>query len=333
MTPGRGGGGMTIRLAVIDGHTLTRWGLRQLVAQHDIEIVCECSSAAEARAAVMESRPDVVTIDTVLPDADGLRLARELRDGDADLGIVVLSSDGGDDLLLRAMEAGTSAFVKKTAAVTEVITAIRHAAVAASCFTSSGLPDVLARRRLARERFGLSPREMEVLRLLRNGMSIPAIAGTMFIAQSTAKTYVARLYDKLGAVNRSQALMIAAHHGLIRYEPDQAVNLPTADVRPVLGSPLPERLGGNGRTPGAAKVSVPGPWDGPARLAWWPCSRAPAVRCLALKLPDRGAPARRPSGRSDHRTTGARRFRRCSNRSSGRSQSACRNSHSLTSWS
>ena len=234
---------MTIRLAIIDGHTLTRCGLRQLVAQHaDIEIVCECSSAADARAAVMPSRPAVVTIDTVLPDADGLRLAREFRDRDADLGIVVLSSDGGDDLLLRAMETGASAFVKKTAPVAEVLTAIRHAAVAASCFTASGLPDVLARRRLAEEHFGLSPREMEVLRMLRDGRSVPAIAATMFIAQSTAKTYVARLYDKLGAVNRAQALMTAAHHGLIRYQPDAIVTLPATG----------RRKGGTGRRESAA---------------------------------------------------------------------------------
>lgn len=210
---------MTIRLGIIDGHTLTRLGLRQLVAQHeDVEIVCECSSGADARAAVLASRPAVVTIDTVLPDADGLRLARELRDQDAGLGVVILSSDRGDDLLIRAMEAGVSAFVTKTAPAAEVIAAIRHSAVAPSSFTASGLSDVLARRRVARDQFGLSPREMEVLRLLREGTSVPAIAATMFIAQSTAKTYVARLYDKLGAGNRAQALMTAAHHGLIRYE-------------------------------------------------------------------------------------------------------------------
>lgn len=218
---------MTIRLAIVDGHTLTRWGLRQLVAQHvDIEIVCECSSGADARAAVMASLPAVATIDTVLPDVDGLRLARELRDADPNLGVVVLSSDGGDDLLFRAMETGVSAFVRKTAPVAEVLAAIRHAAVAASSFTAASLPDVLARRRVSREQFGLSPREMEVLRLLREGMSIPAIAATMFIAQSTAKTYVARLYDKLGAVNRAQALMTATHHGLIKYEQPAVVSAP-----------------------------------------------------------------------------------------------------------
>lgn len=233
---------MTIRLAIIDGHTLTRCGLRQLVAQQaDIEIVCECSSAAGARATVLQSRSAVVTIDTMLPDADGLLLARELRDCDAELGIVVLSSDGGDDLLIRAMETGASAFVKKTAPVAEVLAAIRHASVAASCFTASGLPDVLARRRLAREQFGLSPREMEVLRLLRDGTSVPAIAATMFIAQSTAKTYVARIYDKLGAVNRAQALMTATHHGLIRYEQDPVVNLPATPAARRLTSRRPSR--------------------------------------------------------------------------------------------
>jgi DNA-binding NarL/FixJ family response regulator len=218
---------MTIRLAVIDGHTLTRCGLRQLIAQHDdIEIVCECPSAAQARAALWQSNPAVVIIDTVLPDADGLRLARELRDQDADLGIVVLSSDGGDDVLLRAMKTGVSAFVNKSAPVAEVLAAIRHSAVAAACFTASGLPDALDRRSKSRERFGLSPREMEVLRLLRDGLSIPAIAARMFIAPSTTKTYVARLYDKLGADNRAQALMIATHHGLIRYERHDASTSP-----------------------------------------------------------------------------------------------------------
>ncbi len=225
---------MTIRLAIIDGHTLTRRGLRQLLAQHgEIEVVGECSSAADAHAAVSRWRPAVVTIDTVLPNGDGMRLAGELRDNDADLGIVVLSSESGDDLLLRAIQTGASAFVRKTAPEKEVLAAIRHAAVAASTFTAAGLSDVVARRRHARQHFALSPREMEVLRLLRDGMSIPAIAATMFIAQSTAKTYVARLYDKLGAVNRAQALMTAARYGLIRYEQDAVVSLPAGRLQPV----------------------------------------------------------------------------------------------------
>jgi DNA-binding NarL/FixJ family response regulator len=210
---------MTIRLAIIDGHTLTRYGLRLLVEQHaDIEIVAECGSMALAREAVAESHPDVVTIDATLPDGDGMRLARDFRDTHADLGIVMLTSRGEDDVLFRAMETGVSAFVAKTAPVDEVLAAIRHAAVAASSFTAAGLAVAITRRRTIRDRLLLSPREAEVLQFLRDGLSVPAIAAAMYISQSTAKTYVARLYDKLGATNRAQALMTAMRYGLINYD-------------------------------------------------------------------------------------------------------------------
>ncbi|HEX9552780.1 MAG TPA: response regulator transcription factor [Streptosporangiaceae bacterium] len=214
---------MTIRLAIVDGHTLTRYGLRQLVAEHaDIEIVAECGFAGLAPETIAQSGPDVVTIDATLPDGDGMRLARIFRDLYVDLGIVMLTSRGEDDVLFRAMETGVSAFVAKTAPVEEVLAAIRHAAVAASSFTASGLAVAITRRRTIRDRLALSPREAEVLRYLRDGLSIPAIALAMYISQSTAKTYVARLYDKLGAANRAQVLMTAMRYGLIGYE-DSAV--------------------------------------------------------------------------------------------------------------
>jgi DNA-binding NarL/FixJ family response regulator len=212
---------MPIHLGIVDGQTLVRYGLRELVSQQpDIEIVAECQSAAEALDMVAGARPDVVTVDVVLPDGDGLRLARELRDRDADLGIVMLASQQHDDVLFRALENGVSAFVATTAPLPEVLCAIRHAAVAASSFTASGLAMAVARRRTMQERLLLSPRETEVLRLLHDGLSVPAIAVDMFISVSTAKTYVARLYEKLGAANRAQALMAAMHHGLIEYHQD-----------------------------------------------------------------------------------------------------------------
>jgi DNA-binding NarL/FixJ family response regulator len=212
---------MTIRLAVIESQTLVRYGLRELITRHsDVEIVAECVSAAEVPRALSVARPDVVTVDVNLPDGDGLQLARELRDRRADLGIVILTSRDQDDMLFRALETGVSAFVAKTAPVEEVLAAIRHSAVAASSFTASGLAIALARRREATGRLALSPREMAVLRLLRDGLSIPAIALQMYISQSTTKTYVARLYQKLGAANRAQALMAAVQYGLVSCEPE-----------------------------------------------------------------------------------------------------------------
>ncbi len=212
---------MPTSLVIVDGHTLTRFGLRALISEHsDIEVVAECGSARDAVRAVRATRPDVVTIDVSLPDSDGLCLAAELRDWRAALGIVVLASGGEDELLFRALETGVSAFVEKTAPVAEVVAAIRHASVAATSFTATGLAGALTRRRSVTDRLALSRRESEVLGMLKDGLSVPAIASSMFVSQSTAKTYVARLYEKLGASNRAQALMTAMYHGLIRYEGD-----------------------------------------------------------------------------------------------------------------
>lgn len=208
---------MATRVVVVDGHTLTRYGLAGLIAEHaDLNVIAEAESLADARRVVADSTPDVVTVDVALPDGDGLQLARELRDRYPDLGIVVLTSQGEDDVLFRALETGASAFVAKTAPTDEVLAAIRHASVAAASFTATGLASALARRnRKATTPFALSPRESEVLLLLSDGMSIPAIARALYVSHSTAKTYVARLYEKLGACNRTQALMAALRQGLI----------------------------------------------------------------------------------------------------------------------
>jgi len=210
---------MPTRVVVVDGHTLTRFGLTGLLSeQADLDVVGEAESITQARRIVGAVRPDVVTVDARLPDGDGIALARELRDRYPDLGIVVLTSHGEDDILFRALENGASAFVAKTAPTLEVLAAIRHASVAASSFTASGLADALARKHDAASRYALSPREAEVLRLLGDGLSIPAIARSMFVSHSTAKTYVARIYDKLGASNRTQAIMTAMRAGLIRHD-------------------------------------------------------------------------------------------------------------------
>lgn len=206
---------MTVRVVTVDGQTLTRFGLANLIAaQPDLELAGEADSGARGMRAAAVERPDVVTVDIALPDGDGLRLTQALRARFPDMGIVVLASRAGDDILFRAMESGASAFVAKTAPTDEVLGAIRHSAVAASSFTATGLAVALTRRRDAAAR--LSPRENEVLQLLGAGMSIPAIATSMFVSQSTAKTYVARLYEKLGASNRAQVLMTALRHGLLR---------------------------------------------------------------------------------------------------------------------
>jgi DNA-binding NarL/FixJ family response regulator len=208
-----------IRIVVIDGHTLTRYGLLGLVGgQADIEIVGETGLGAEAAAVVAATAPGVVVLDTALPDGDGLTIARELRNRYPELGIVLLASKGGDDVLFRALELGVSAFVSKNAPAGEVLAAIRHSAVAAGSFLASGLGQAFARRQEPAARAVLSPREAEVLALLGQGFSVPDIAGRMFVSHSTAKTYVSRVYEKLGSSNRAQAIMAGLRLGLIRKE-------------------------------------------------------------------------------------------------------------------
>ncbi len=207
---------MAIRLVVVDGHTLHRIGFTHLVSQHpDMEIVGEATRAAEAVTMIAALQPDVVTVDVALPDGNGLSLARELRDRWRALGIVVLTSFGEDDILFRAMETGVSAFVPKTAPEQEIVAAIRHAAVAALTFTAQGLLAALYRLRDAREQSPLSRREIEVLRHLQRGLSIPDVARALFVSTSTAKTYVARIHEKLGVSSRIQALRTAEEMGVL----------------------------------------------------------------------------------------------------------------------
>lgn len=207
----------TIRVLIIDAHPVTRWGLARIAAEQlDLQVIGEAGSAAEALSLVAGLRPDVVTIGLSLPDCDGLDVVRELRDRNDRLGIVVLTSRGEDDILFRALDTGASAFVSKSAAAPEILGAVRHSAVSASSFSAAGLAQALHRRNEKQARRPLlSPREAEVLALLQQGHSVPDVAGKMFVSLSTAKTYVSRLYDKLGATNRAQAMMAAVQLGMI----------------------------------------------------------------------------------------------------------------------
>ena len=205
---------MSIRLVAVDEHVLLRLGLARVVAAcPDIELVGEAGNAADAERIVAHCLPDVVTIDATLADTDGIALARRLRQIVPNLGVVVLSAVGDDVQLYRALDAGLSAYVPKAGATSSVLSAIRHAAIAPHSFTAPGLTSALSRRR--GQHGLLSQREREVLGLMRDGLSLPAIASRLAVSEATVKTYVSRLYSKLRVNNRSQALMAAVNQGLL----------------------------------------------------------------------------------------------------------------------
>jgi DNA-binding NarL/FixJ family response regulator len=203
------------RVLVVDDHDLIRQGLaRAFERQFDFEVVGQAGSISEAKARVAQVAPDVVVSDVRLPDGSGLDLVRHLREANSDLALVVLTMYAGDDQLFAALEAGASAFVAKDAPADEVVAAARHALASPGAFTATNFADAM-RRRMAPRGPQLSQREVEVLDLLAEGLGVSQIAGALYVSESTAKTHISKIYEKLGAANRAQALMNAVRAGLI----------------------------------------------------------------------------------------------------------------------
>lgn len=209
---------MPTTVLLVDDHELIRQGLRRAFEHTgDFSVVGEAGSVTEALAAVAALTPDVVVVDVRLPDGSGLDAARTIRAGSTVIGIVVLTMYAGDEQLFGALEAGASAFVPKDAPADDVIAAARHAAASPRAFTAHDLAGAM-QRRLSPSGPSLSPREKEVLSLLADGLGVAAIAKLLFISESTTKTHISKLYEKLGAGNRAQALMSALRLGLISSE-------------------------------------------------------------------------------------------------------------------
>jgi DNA-binding NarL/FixJ family response regulator len=211
---------MTVRVLIVDDHALIRQGLRRAFERDEsIEVVGEACSVASALRAFQGLSPDVVLVDISLPDGDGLLLTGQLRRTSGTVGIVVVTMHGDDDHLLGALDAGASSFVLKSAPAEEVVAAVHHAAVAPTSFSAVNLAEAI-KRRMNSDGVRLTEREGQVLALLKEGLSVAQVARRMYISESTTKTHISKLYDKLGANNRTQAIMAALKLGLIRQDSD-----------------------------------------------------------------------------------------------------------------
>lgn len=200
---------------LVDDHDLIRQGLsRAFERQSDFIVTGQAASVAEAKSLAVSLKPDVVVTDVRLPDGTGFDLVRELRRTNSEIGLVVLTMYAGDEQLFTALEAGASAFVAKDAPADDVVAAARHALVAPRSFTAANLADAM-RRRMEPRGPQLSPRELEVLGLLAEGLGVAAIARKLYVSESTAKTHISKIYEKLGAGNRAQAIMAGIRAGLI----------------------------------------------------------------------------------------------------------------------
>ncbi|CAB4742605.1 unannotated protein [freshwater metagenome] len=205
----------SISVMLVDDHELIRAGLAGVFdLQPDMQVVGQAGSVREALARFAELRPDVVVTDLQLGDGTGLDIVRQLRRDHDDVGLIVLTMHSGDDQIFAAMEAGASGFVGKDAPSTEVVKAARHAHVSPRSFICSGLVGAMMRRG-ASESTRLTDREHEVLVLLAEGLGAAQIGAQLYMSESTAKSHIARIYQKLGAANRAQALVTAMRIGLL----------------------------------------------------------------------------------------------------------------------
>ena len=204
-----------MRVVLVDDHELIRQGLAKAFERDaGMEIVAQAGSVVQALAAYDANKPDVLVTDLQLPDGTGLDIIRAIRQRDETIGLVVVTMHSGDDQIFAAMEAGASGFVGKDAPSRDVVSAARHAATSPRSFLCAGLAAAMMRR-ASNDTPKLSARESEVLLLLAEGHGTAAIAGQLFMSESTAKTHIARIYQKLGAANRAQALVTAMRMGLL----------------------------------------------------------------------------------------------------------------------
>jgi NarL family two-component system response regulator LiaR len=207
---------MTIRVVIADDHRVVRDGLCYLLGQEkDVEVVGEAGDGRQAVNVVAATRPDVVLLDLYMPGPDGHAVIAALSDAPHRPAVVVLTSATDDEDLVRAMHAGATSYLLKTASAEDVIAAIRNAAAG----TASLSPELLTRLTHALRRppppdplRKLSPREREVLRLIARGHSNRQIARDLAIGEQTVKTHVRSILTKLSLQDRIQAAIFALRH-------------------------------------------------------------------------------------------------------------------------
>jgi DNA-binding NarL/FixJ family response regulator len=200
---------------LVDDHGLIREGLRRALERTgSFTVIGESGTLQEARVRLARRPPDVLVVDVKLPDGEGLDLVREVVAQHPHMAVVVVTMYAGDDQLLAARDAGASAFVPKDAPVSQVVAAAQQTVANPRTFRADGLQGALSRAE-DNQKPSLTPREQQVLDLLAEGLGVAGISRRLFISDSTTKTHVSKIYDKLGAANRAQAIMAAMRLGLI----------------------------------------------------------------------------------------------------------------------
>ena len=202
-----------IKILVADDHAIVRVGLVTLLGRvPDFEIVGEAGNGAVAVSRAMKLMPDVVVLDLVMPKMDGVEATATLHEKLPDTKVLILTSFGTSEDLSRALNAGAVGAILKNAANSELVSAIRRVA-AGKRTVSPEIENMLANDPPVPE---LSPRQRDILESITRGLTNNQIAMQFEISPESVKTHIAKLFEKIGAASRSEAVSIALRKHLLK---------------------------------------------------------------------------------------------------------------------
>jgi DNA-binding NarL/FixJ family response regulator len=211
-----------LRVVLVDDHLLFRQGLRRLLQDHGVDIAGEASNGRAGARLANELRPDVVVMDLHMPQMNGIEAVREIVEADSRARVLMLTISTDDEEVLEALAAGACGYLLKTAPPEEVVRAVHAAAEGDSTVSAQVATRLIERLRDRATKpapdsraIGLTPRELEILRLVAEGKENSEIAAALVISASTAKNHVASVLDKLGVDNRVQAAVFAVRNGIV----------------------------------------------------------------------------------------------------------------------
>jgi DNA-binding NarL/FixJ family response regulator len=220
-----------IRVLLADDHAVVRAGIRQLL-QHaeDIEVIAEAEDGARAQTLIAEDQPDVAVLDIQMPKVSGIEVTRWLRANYRSVGVLILTAYDDDPYVFAVLQAGANGYVLKTATPNEIIQAVRDVYAGKSVLDPAITRKVMAHLTGQSERApveNLTERELEVLNLAGRGYTNKAIGVQLGISDRTVQGHLAKIFAKLQAASRTEAVMRAVSLGLL--PSDLGENLPDRD--------------------------------------------------------------------------------------------------------
>lgn len=207
---------VTVRVILADDHPLTRAGLRDYIEKEkDLELVGEAADGLQAWELIVREKPDVALLDIRMPGENGVSLARKIKDSKLPVIPVMLTSFDAQQYVIASLRAGARGYILKTVTPDELSRAIRTVA-RGGLYLDGDVARNIEDRDMAFE--ALSAREREVLLYAARGLSSKEIAADLIISERTVQTHLASIYDKLGARNKTEAMLLALKYGVVALE-------------------------------------------------------------------------------------------------------------------